>query len=214
MTDIITVRGYVATEVRLTVAQSGLPIASFRMCSTERRLDRETNTWVDGHTNWYSVSMFRRLATNAGASIRKGDRVLVTGRLRIRPWTNDDGRTGTSADIDADTAGHDLMWGTANFKRTSADRSEDTSGSSDTAAGTTDRAVTDGDVPGGLDPSTGELYDSVTHIDAEPEDATPEEVHDQAGSGEQDGGTAGKRGSRTRAARTDLPLLEDAGVPS
>ena len=66
MTDIITVRGYVATDVRLTSAQSGLAVAGFRMCSTDRRFDRETNAWVDGHTNWYSVSMFRQLATNAG----------------------------------------------------------------------------------------------------------------------------------------------------
>lgn len=131
MTDIITVRGYVATEVRLTLAQSGSPITGFRMCSTERRLDRETGTWVDGHTNWYSVSMFRQLATNAGASIKKGDRVIVSGRLKVRPWINADGRTGTSVEIDADTAGHDLMWGTANFRRTSADRSDPSAGAED-----------------------------------------------------------------------------------
>ncbi|WP_104118530.1 single-stranded DNA-binding protein [Arthrobacter sp. B1805] len=162
MTDIITVRGYVATEVRLSLAQSGLPITGFRMCSTERRFDRETNAWVDGHTNWYSVSMFRQLATNAGASIKKGDRVIVTGRLRIRPWINADGRTGTSVEIDADTAGHDLMWGTANFRRTTADRSEALPG-----AGTDDPSglqagsgVPDGDVPDTVDPATGELYET------------------------------------------------------
>ena len=81
MSDIITVRGYVATEVRSTTADSGLAIASFRMRTTERRYDREAGSWVDGQTNWYSVSLFRQLATNAAFSVHKGDRVVVTGRL-------------------------------------------------------------------------------------------------------------------------------------
>ena len=155
MTDIITVRGYVATDVRLTLAQSGLPIAGFRMCSTERRFDRESNTWVDAHTNWYSVSMFRQLATNAGASIKKGDRVIITGRLRIRPWINPEGRTGTSVEIDADSAGHDLMWGTANFRRTTPDRVEAAA-----SANADDSVGSDpGDAPEGVDTATGEVFD-------------------------------------------------------
>ncbi len=157
MTDTITVRGYVATDVRLTSAQSGLAIAGFRMCSTERRFDRETNAWVDGHTNWYSVSMFRQLATHAGASIKKGDRVIVTGRLRVRRWSTADGRTGTSVVIDADTAGHDLMWGTANFRRTTADRTDEraVTGQEDQPGG-----AGDGGLPEGMDIATGELYET------------------------------------------------------
>ncbi|MHA7207670.1 single-stranded DNA-binding protein [Arthrobacter sp. MDT1-65] len=156
MTDTITVRGYVATDVRLTSAQSGLAIAGFRMCSTERRFDKETNAWVDGHTNWYSVSMFRQLATNAGASIKKGDRVIVTGRLKVRPWINAEGRTGTSVEIDADTAGHDLMWGTANFRRVTADRADAQPASAEQPAG----APLDDGLPEGVDAATGELYDT------------------------------------------------------
>ncbi|MGW9405487.1 single-stranded DNA-binding protein [Arthrobacter sp. NPDC055585] len=122
MNDTITLRGFVATEVRTNTADSGLAVAGFRMCTTERRFDRETGLWLDGHTNWYSISMFRQLATNAGASIHKGDRVIVTGRLRVRQWATDSGRSGTSVDIDADAVGHDLMWGTANFRRSIAEK--------------------------------------------------------------------------------------------
>ncbi|MEB7505175.1 single-stranded DNA-binding protein [Arthrobacter koreensis] len=122
MTDTITIRGFVATEVRTTTADSGLAIAGFRMCTTERRFDRETGLWLDGHTNWFSVSMFRQLATNAGVSLHKGDRVIVTGRLKVRQWATDAGRSGTSVDIDADAVGHDLMWWTANFRRNTAER--------------------------------------------------------------------------------------------
>ncbi|WP_394253368.1 single-stranded DNA-binding protein [Arthrobacter pityocampae] len=190
MTDIITVRGYVATDVRLTSAQSGLAVAGFRMCSTDRRFDRETNAWVDGHTNWYSVSMFRQLATNAGASLKKGDRVIVTGRLKVRPWINADGRTGTSVDIDADTAGHDLMWGTANFRRTTADRSEaqQEAGPEDTAG-----SVPPGDeVPDGVDPATGELYGAASRSDA-----------DAGDDGDSDSRPAGEAGSDHEDAREE-----------
>jgi single-strand DNA-binding protein len=192
MTDIITVRGYVATEVRVTLAQSGLPITGFRMCSTERRFDREANAWVDGHTNWYSVSMFRQLATNAGVSIKKGDRVIVTGRLKVRPWINADGRTGTSVEIDADTAGHDLMWGTANFRRTASDRAEAPSvaHSDDQHVDPAARDSGPDGLPdgfrGGVDPATGEIDDSIVGADegatgdAEGEAGSSSDGHDAA----------------------------------
>ncbi|MHA7219697.1 single-stranded DNA-binding protein [Arthrobacter sp. MDT1-48-3] len=199
MTDIITVRGYVATDVRLTLAQSGLPIAGFRMCSTERRFDKETNAWVDGHTNWYSVSMFRQLATNAGASIRKGDRVIVTGRLKIRPWINAEGRTGTSVEIDADTAGHDLMWGTANFRRTAADRTEAQPG-----VGADEQSAdipVDHGVPDGVDAATGEVYGAP---------AARASSDDDAGQ-LAEGVAAGSGGGADTVNRTEV--LEEASAP-
>lgn len=149
MSDTITVRGYVATEVRSTTADSGLAIAGFRMCSTERRYDREVGSWVDGQTNWYSVSLFRQLATNSAFSIHKGDRVIVTGRLKVRQWALDDGRSGTAVDIDAESVGHDLMWGTANYRRNVQDRAA-------AAASPGDESATD-DLPADLDLETGEL---------------------------------------------------------
>ncbi|WP_285724154.1 single-stranded DNA-binding protein [Psychromicrobium xiongbiense] len=117
MTDVLTIRGFVASEVKMTVTKSGFPVANFRLGSTERRFDRERNEWVDAATNWYSVSMFRALAQNASASISKGERVIVQGKLRLRQWVNDDGRRGIAPEIEADAVGHDLGWGTANFRR-------------------------------------------------------------------------------------------------
>ncbi|WRH26472.1 single-stranded DNA-binding protein [Arthrobacter sp. JZ12] len=124
MSNYVTIRGFVGTEVRCAVAGSGLPITKFRLGSTDRYFDKKTNTWVDGEINWYSVSMFRQLATNAGVSLQKGDRVIVTGRLRVRSWVSEEGKSGTTVEIDADSAGHDLIFGTANFRRSSADRNE------------------------------------------------------------------------------------------
>ncbi|MDJ0357013.1 single-stranded DNA-binding protein [Paenarthrobacter sp. PH39-S1] len=124
MSDVITVRGFVATEVRRFTTDAGVCIASFELGSVERKQDKATNEWVDGDTNWYHVSTFRQLAQNTAFSVNKGQRVIVTGRLKLRQWIKDDGKTGTSADLDADTLGHDLFWGTAVFQRSTAPRKE------------------------------------------------------------------------------------------
>lgn len=155
MSDNISVRGFVATDVRSNTTDQGLAVASFRMCTTERRYDRELGSWVDGHTNWYSVSMFRQLAANAALSIHKGDRVVVAGRLKVRQWARDDGRSGTSIDLEADTVGHDLMWGTASFRRSTSGHSDVASSA---ASGAEDIAAELGE---DVDPETGELLAAV-----------------------------------------------------
>lgn len=116
MPDAITLTGLVATLPRHLVTSEGLPITSFRLASTQRRFDRGTQKWIDGETNWYTVTAFRQLALNSNASVEKGQRVIVTGRLKIRDWENGE-RTGTTIEIEADAIGHDLSWGTAAFTR-------------------------------------------------------------------------------------------------
>jgi single-strand DNA-binding protein len=119
MTDTITITGLVATVPRHLVTTEGLSITSFRLASTQRRFDRSNERWVDGDTNWYTITTFRQLAINAAGSVSKGDRVVATGRLRIRDWENGE-RAGTNVDIEADALGHDLSWGTSSFSRTIA----------------------------------------------------------------------------------------------
>lgn len=117
MSEIVTVSGLVATTPRHLVTQDGLPITSFRMAASHRRFDRTANKWVDGETNWFTVTAFRQLAINSAGSISKGERVLVTGKLRVRDWDNGE-RAGTSVEVEAEALGHDLTWGTAVFTRT------------------------------------------------------------------------------------------------
>ena len=116
MSDTITITGLIATTPRHVVTSEGLPITSFRLASSQRRFDKATSTWVDASTNWYTVTAFRQLAINAVPSLSKGDHIVVSGRLRIRDWQTDD-RTGTNVEIEAETLGHDLFWGTAVFTR-------------------------------------------------------------------------------------------------
>ena len=116
MTDTMTITGLVATPPRHLITAEGLAVTSFRLASNLRKFDRKRNEWVDAGTNWYTVSTYRQLAINAVGSVFKGDRVLVTGRLRIREW-GDGEKRGVNIDLDADALGHDLSWGKSTFTR-------------------------------------------------------------------------------------------------
>ncbi len=130
--DMITLTGFVATEPKHLTTAEGLPITSFRLASGQGWYDRDAKNWVDKGTNWYTVSAFRRLALGTASSLTKGDRVIVTGKLRLREWSSS-GREGTSIEIDADAIGHDLNWGTARYTRTM--------GGSESGAATADPAA-------------------------------------------------------------------------
>lgn len=116
MTTTIQVVGTIATDPKLINPASGTQLCSFRPASDERRYDREKQEWVDGDTNWFGVVAFRGLAGHAHESFRKGDRVLVSGRLRMRKWEKDD-RRGTSVEIEAEALGHDVRWGVSRFEK-------------------------------------------------------------------------------------------------
>ncbi|MGO4147549.1 single-stranded DNA-binding protein [Paenarthrobacter sp. YAF11_1] len=156
MNDIITVRGFVASEVKSSTTTRGTATASFRLGTTERRYDRASNTWVDGNTNWYTVQSFRYLAGHVGCSVKKGQRVLVVGRLRLRQWEHE-GRVYHVAEIDAESVGHDLMWGSANFTRmngTTAPADSTAAGSAVANTAPSDEALSNS-APGGPGSSGG-----------------------------------------------------------
>lgn len=118
MSDTITVRGLVATSPRHITTEGGLEVTSFRLASTTRKLDSESGVWVDSDVNWFTISSFRQLARNVVQSISKGERVVVSGRLKIRDWDNGE-RSGTSVEVEASAIGHDLTFGTSVFERRS-----------------------------------------------------------------------------------------------
>jgi single-strand DNA-binding protein len=123
MNDTLTLTGVVATDPQCRTTTGGVEMTSFRLASSQRRFDRAAQRWVDADTNWYSVTAFRHLAAHSGRSLAKGDRVIVVGRLRIRRWEQAE-RSGSSVDVEADTIGHDLSWGTATYSRARATAQE------------------------------------------------------------------------------------------
>ncbi len=127
MTEMITIAGLVATTPRHLITGDGLPITSFRLASSHRKFDRDKMAWTDGETNWYTITSFKQLAINTAGSVSKGDRIIITGKLRIRDWDNGE-RAGTSVEVEAESIGHDYNWGTGVFTRTVLVRDVDSHG--------------------------------------------------------------------------------------
>ncbi|MEY2900270.1 MAG: hypothetical protein RL247_436 [Actinomycetota bacterium] len=116
MSDNVTLTGLIATTPRHIVTSEGLAITSFRLASQQRRFDKDSNSWSDGETNWYTVTAFRELAINASQSLHKGDRILTMGRLKVKDWSTDE-KSGTSVEVEAESLGHDLQWGVTDYLR-------------------------------------------------------------------------------------------------
>ncbi|GAA4766048.1 single-stranded DNA-binding protein [Microbacterium gilvum] len=143
MADQITIVGNIASDPDLRTLADGRPLLKFRMATNHRRLDNDTKEWVDDAPSFYSISVFGSLAKNGGASLEKGQRVIVAGRLVVRSWTGDTGPH-TDVQITADALGIDLLFGTAKYARggTSAKRGQ---GERSTAADGWAIPVHDGD---------------------------------------------------------------------
>lgn len=116
MTQIISTTGLVATQPQLSQTSKQTSILSFRLAASGRRFNADEGKWESTPTNWFTVTCFRQLADHAAQSLSKGDRVLVRGKLKIRDWDNGE-RSGTVAEIDADSIGHNLLFGTTEFTR-------------------------------------------------------------------------------------------------
>lgn len=119
MSQHISVIGQVATEPKLFSPEGGVQFCTFRLACTERRFDSQKGEWVDAETNWFTINSFRTLATHSKESFMKGDRVIVSGRLRVRNWEKEEKR-GTSVEIDIDGIGHDVRWGVSTFLKRAA----------------------------------------------------------------------------------------------
>lgn len=123
MTDTISIVGNTSGAPQLHDSSTGRKFATFSVASTPRRRDATTGEWTDGETSWYDVTAFSPLAENVAASIGKGQRVVVTGRLRLKKWESGEKR-GVDAEITADAIGPDLRFGRARFERTAGGRAQ------------------------------------------------------------------------------------------
>jgi single-strand DNA-binding protein len=114
----VTLAGYVATEPHYKTINDGTPHVSMRVAWTSRVRDRETGEWRDGKTSFANVNCWRKLANNVVSSLRKGQAIVVMGRLQVRDFDDKEGRRRIAVDIEADAIGHDLYRGVAHFQRT------------------------------------------------------------------------------------------------
>jgi len=150
----VTVTGWVATDPKLHVVPGGTDLVSFRLASTSRYYDRTNNAWVDRETQWFTVRVFRAAALLVAKSVKKGQPVVVAGRLQCHEWEAQGGPR-TDLQIDAQVVGHDLTRGVADFTRAVVDKGE------------TDAADTDEPL------GEGEVDDAATDVEIEDEELEP-----------------------------------------
>lgn len=112
----VSLTGYVATQPVLKEVAPGTTNLTMRVAWTPRRVDRATGEWVDGITSYVTVTCWRKLASNIGTCLRKGDPVIVKGRLTVRPYEKD-GQSRIAVEVEASSVGHDLSRGVAQFQR-------------------------------------------------------------------------------------------------
>ena len=111
------VAGYVATEPDYALVSDGIPRLKVRVCWNTRRKDQETGAWADSNTSYISVTCWRNLATNLKTCLRKGDPVILRGKLEVRPFIDKNEQQRTSVDVEADFLAHDLRRGVAGFQK-------------------------------------------------------------------------------------------------
>ncbi len=116
--------GYVATEPTYRTTTRGKSEAQMRVGYTPRRVDRDTGEWADGPSSFVSVKCWGRLANNLAVCLRKGEPVVVMGRMQVRPYEAKDGSTRLSVEVFASSIGYDLARGVARFSRTRASSGE------------------------------------------------------------------------------------------
>lgn len=113
----ITVTGRLVADPEARTTRTGVPFAAFRIASTVRRLNSRSGSYEDVGTSFFNVTAFRALGANVANSLKKGESVVVHGRLRVNQWMRQDNTPATSVEIDAYTVGHDLNWGTTSLHR-------------------------------------------------------------------------------------------------
>jgi single-strand DNA-binding protein len=121
-----TIVGNLVDDPELRFTPSGIAVANLRVAVTQRI--QQDGEWRDGDTSYLKVNVWRGQAEHLADSLTKGDRVMVTGRLRQRSWETPEGDKRSVTEIEADEVGASLKWATAKVERTTeratSDRAE------------------------------------------------------------------------------------------
>lgn len=149
----VTLVGYVAQEPHIRTTKNGKVVTELRVGIAPRFLDRTTGEWRDAESSYFSVKCWERLAHHVRASMHKGDPVLIKGRFKTETYEDKEGRTRTETRITADSVGHDLSRGIANYMRNQSQRP---ASERDQADGNVQASS---DQPGGPDDGLDEMID-------------------------------------------------------
>ncbi|MDQ4055546.1 MAG: single-stranded DNA-binding protein [Actinomycetota bacterium] len=112
----VTLQGYVGGDVQLRRVGETC-VANIRVACTPRRYQRRSDEWVNAETQWYTVNAWRALGEHCERSLRRGDPVIVHGRLNARTYVNKNNIEVTAFEVEAVMVGHDLNRGVSQFIR-------------------------------------------------------------------------------------------------
>ena len=115
---VITLVGNLVDDPELRFTPSGAAVAKFRIASTPRFLDKQTNEWKDGESLFLSCNVWRQAAENVAESLQRGMRVIVQGRLKQRSYETKEGEKRTVYEIEVDEVGPSLKSATAKVNKT------------------------------------------------------------------------------------------------
>jgi single-strand DNA-binding protein len=101
--------GNLTDTPELRHSEGGIARATFRVAVSGRVRD--------GEASFFTVVVWRDQAEHAAASLAKGSRVVVIGRLQQRTWTAEDGSARQAVEVVAEELGPSLRWATATTTR-------------------------------------------------------------------------------------------------
>jgi single-strand DNA-binding protein len=113
----ITVIGNLTDDPELRFTPSGAAVAKFRVASTPRFMDRQTNEWKDGEPLFLACTVWRQAAENVAESLQRGARVIVSGRLKQRSYETREGEKRTVIELEVDEVGPSLRYATAKVQK-------------------------------------------------------------------------------------------------
>jgi len=113
----ITIIGNLVGDPELRYTPTGQAVATFRIASTPRFMDRTTNEWKDGDSLFLSCNVWRQAAENVAESLQRGMRVIVSGRLRQRSYETKEGEKRTVYEVEVDEVGPSLRNASAKVTR-------------------------------------------------------------------------------------------------
>ena len=108
MSAVTTIVGNVTRDAELRYTKSGLSVGSFSVAVSERQKGAN-GEWEDGEPSYYDVTCFRLLGESVAETIAKGDRVIVTGKLRQSRWEKD-GEKRSKIEVLADDVAKSVLW--------------------------------------------------------------------------------------------------------
>jgi single-strand DNA-binding protein len=114
----LNITGNLVDDPELRFTPSGAAVANFKIASTPRTFDRQSNQWKDGEALFLRCAAWKDLAENVAESLTKGMRVIIEGRLKSRSYETKEGEKRTVIELEVDEIGPSLKYATAKVQRT------------------------------------------------------------------------------------------------